>query len=694
MSTTTATIVMQGYVLKKRRKKMQGFARRWFILYNTGILEYSFDVGQPVRDQVSSHRAAISTAPGRKDIHIDSSSADAQREHAQTWHLRCLSTDDFEQWMTAFRRFIGPGPESRRSTTLRLARQGGNKSGVVLEEMSQTLAELESAFNAISHDTPSLKPKGDKEKEKKFGLFKRSSHHSDMDSREPLDKSPAQRVHDALEMLKAQHAVLVKSMLPLSFLDTSQSQRGSPLLATTEEEPAGLVGSPSPSFSTAISRKHASILTTTTSENEWFDADDDGAEEFILDIDIPALPDSRQPSNIISNDSRSSLGGSSAEEAQAEPDSLTTSQTPRRTCLPAGPVGDEGSLFAVLKKNVGKDLSTIAVPITFNEPLTLLQRTAEEIEYYDLLNLAAASTDPVERMCYIAAFTVSSYAHTRHRTGRKAFNPMLGETFELEDSRMKFIAEKVRHQPLEMAYHAEGLNREWELTGNGSGKTKFWGKSLEIIPLGTTYLKIGDDHFEWKRPSSFMRNLMVGTKYLEHVGKMNIDNTRTGARCVIEFKPAGFWGASNLVSGVVHDPSGEAVAKLEGKWDDQLSQMLDDSHFRILWRAAPFPTNTLEYYGFTSFGISLNEITGDMKGKVAPTDSRWRPDVRALEEGRLEEAEEAKSRVEEAQRERRRKGMDAEPRWFALVGSEWEYTGGYWEARANEWKGAGIKPLW
>jgi oxysterol-binding protein-related protein 3/6/7 len=70
---------------------------------------------------------------------------------------------------------------------------------------------------------------------------------------------------------------------------------------------------------------------------------------------------------------------------------------------------------------------------------------------------------------------------------------MLGETFE--DARMKFIAEKVCHQPLIMAYHAEGDG--WELYATVSGKTKFWGKSLEIIPLGTTHLKIGTDHFEW-----------------------------------------------------------------------------------------------------------------------------------------------------------------------------------------------------
>jgi len=55
---------------------------------------------------------------------------------------------------------------------------------------------------------------------------------------------------------------------------------------------------------------------------------------------------------------------------------------------------------------------------------------------------------------------------------------MLGETFE--DSRMKFIAEKVRHNPLEIAYHAEG--EYWELSATSCGKTKFWGQSLLYLP--------------------------------------------------------------------------------------------------------------------------------------------------------------------------------------------------------------------
>jgi len=66
-----------------------------------------------------------------------------------------------------------------------------------------------------------------------------------------------------------------------------------------------------------------------------------------------------------------------------------------------------------------QDLATITLPVTFNEPLTLLQRAAEEVEYFSLLDEAARSDDPVKRLSYIAAFAVSSYAHTKHRSGRK-----------------------------------------------------------------------------------------------------------------------------------------------------------------------------------------------------------------------------------------------------------------------------------
>lgn len=81
-----------------------------------------------------------------------------------------------------------------------------------------------------------------------------------------------------------------------------------------------------------------------------------------------------------------------------------------------------------------------------------------------------------------------------------------------------------------------------------------------------------------------------------------------------------------------------------------------------------------------------------VEGKLPPTDSRLRPDVRALEVGELDLAEEEKVRVEELQRKRRREGKDRQPRWFVRDGEEWIYKGGYWEEREKGWKD--VEPLW
>ncbi|KAF8559281.1 oxysterol binding protein [Imleria badia] len=700
-------IVCQGWLLKKRRKKMQGFARRYFVLHQSGTLSYSLDPKRPVRDQIFLPHAALSTVVGRKDIHIDSSTA--------TFHIKCLSSEDFNTWISAFRQAAVPIIHGCRSSasklTSRLTHSQWNKSNIIAEDMGSAIAELESAITALHTEDPSkrntsLKSKSDKEKSNNvgsvFSKFKKcrfSVYRRRSNANHTSISIHVQRAHIALESLKSHHAALLRSFHAVHNDALPPTTRGSPLPKTAEEKTDELLSASG--FSASLSHQSNRISSVTdlsdSAPAEWFDAEDHFGEEFLLEDPTPEEDKAR----IVLQSRNSSLneyGSASSDEEDHIPlqsvgnddSSLSLRPVARRTHLPSGPIGDEGSLFAMLKKNVGKDLSTIAFPVSFNEPLTLLQRTAEELEYHELLQQAAESNEPVERMCYVAAFAISSYAHTRHRSGRKGFNPMLAETFE--DVRMKFIAEKVSHNPVVIAYHAEGDG--WELHGTSAGKTKFWGKSLEIIPLGTTQLKIGDDQYEWNKPSSFMRNLMMGTKYLEHCGKMTIKNTVSGASCVVDFKQTGYWGASNEVTGATLSRSGDVCARIEGKWDDQIVLALDSSHLRVLWRITPFPKQTMEYYGFTAFGITLNEITSDLEDRLPPTDSRFRPDARALEEGNVDEAEEHKMRLEELQRDRRRRGADRTPRWFKQVGEDWRYKGGYWEERATGWREVPVEPLW
>lgn len=71
----------------------------------------------------------------------------------------------------------------------------------------------------------------------------------------------------------------------------------------------------------------------------------------------------------------------------------------RRTCLPA-PCPDTSNinLWNILRNNIGKDLSKVSMPVELNEPLNTLQRMCEELEYSELLDKAAETEDPFERM--------------------------------------------------------------------------------------------------------------------------------------------------------------------------------------------------------------------------------------------------------------------------------------------------------
>lgn len=66
------------------------------------------------------------------------------------------------------------------------------------------------------------------------------------------------------------------------------------------------------------------------------------------------------------------------------------------------PAKGEFNIWSILKNCIGKELSKITMPITFNEPLSFLQRMVEYMEYAKLLRIAAQQEDPVDRMKYIA----------------------------------------------------------------------------------------------------------------------------------------------------------------------------------------------------------------------------------------------------------------------------------------------------
>ncbi|CAJ0922842.1 21439_t:CDS:2 [Entrophospora sp. SA101] len=156
----------------------------------------------------------------------------------------------------------------------------------------------------------------------------------------------------------------------------------------------------------------------------------------------------------------------------------------------------EVSLWSILKNSIGKDLSNIALPVYFNEPTSMLQRMSEDMEYSELLDLAAIQKGSTERILFVAAFAMSNYSSTVGRIA-KPFNPLLGETYEYvhPDKSFRYVSEQVSHHPPISTCHCESPN--YDFFSEVDVKSKFWGKSFEALPQGVSHarLKVLKEYF-------------------------------------------------------------------------------------------------------------------------------------------------------------------------------------------------------
>ncbi|KFO27988.1 Oxysterol-binding protein-related protein 6 [Fukomys damarensis] len=153
-----------------------------------------------------------------------------------------------------------------------------------------------------------------------------------------------------------------------------------------------------------------------------------------------------------------------------------------------------------------------------------------------------------------------------------------------------------------------------------------------------------------------------------------------------------YWNSNvNEIQGVVIDQEGKVVHRLFGKWHEGLYCGVAPSA-KCIWRPGSMPTNYELYYGFTRFAIELNELDPVLKDLLPPTDARFRPDQRFLEEGNLEAAAAEKQRVEELQRSRRRymeeNNLEHIPKFFKKVTDAnqreaWVSNDTYWELRKD-----------
>ncbi|PHH83344.1 hypothetical protein CDD82_1857 [Ophiocordyceps australis] len=746
-----------GTLSKRRRKKGQGYARRFFSLdYSTCTLSYYYDRNSSaLRGAIPLSLAAVAADQRRREISIDSG--------AEVWHLRAPNDKEFQDWARALEKASrvargadsGPEPPKTGPNLIHQHSRPAQKadqaqdvewqqiealvSRVVgtrdaLRRLTKEVAALPQPPATAQHLAPSSAITADDSyfpptvEKKPFWRRKSSSQALTPMLQQTAQSSTAAPSSDSAATTRPMNSNRVSKHRSRTSMHGEQSihDHCESLLSDLDS----VVGE----FTTLISNKRrrmaapvsatgvASRLSIDSmSTDEFFDAQDNKSAVVKIEDSDDNSTHTRDESP--SNDGCSTSSSENDEDPAgthgtghlhpSKPKSLAPlpidQAVSRRTTVPA-PTVQPPSLIAFVRKNVGKDLSTVSLPVSSNEPLSLLQKAAEQLEYAQLLDKATRQRSPTERLLYVTAFAVSQFSSGRakERATRKPFNPLLGETYELvrTDKEMpggfRLLVEKIQHRPVRLAMQADSAH--WSYSQSPSPAQKFWGKSAELTTEGRIRVVLrlaegGDEYYSWNIATMFLRNVVMGEKYVEPVGTMSVVNDSTGHKASVEFKSKGmFGGRSEEVQVVTHGPDGSDTGSgLTGTWTTGLRTVgPGKAASEEVWKVGNMVDNAAHTYGLTQFAATLNEITEIEKDKMAPTDTRRRPDQRFVEQGRLDEAEEWKLKLEEEQRARRReaeaRGETYRPRWFVKAegtadGDEvWKMrTGkdGYWEERAR-----------
>ncbi|KOM26199.1 hypothetical protein LR48_Vigan238s003200 [Vigna angularis] len=376
--------------------------------------------------------------------------------------------------------------------------------------------------------------------------------------------------------------------------------------------------------------------------------------------------------------------------------------------------------WKMMQKYIGSDVtSMVTLPVIIFEPMTMLQKMAELMEYSYLLDQADESEDPYMRctgvslgmvfliissLLYFMIIITASWAisvYFAYQRTWKPFNPILGETYEMTNhGGITFLAEQVSHHPPMSAGHAENEHFTYDVTSKL--KTKFLGNSVDVYPVGRTRVTLKRDGviLDLVPPPTKVNNLIFGRTWIDSPGEMIMTNLTTGDKAVLYFQPCGCAGRYE-VDGYIYNSSEEPKILMTGKWNESMSyqqcdsegEPLPNTELKEVWHVADVPKN--DKFQYTHFAHKINSFDTAPR-KLLASDSRLRPDRYALEMGDLSKSGAEKSSLEERQRAEKRtreeKGHKFVPRWFDLTEevtpTPWgdleiyQYNGKYIEHRA------------
>ncbi|KAL1953954.1 hypothetical protein VTO42DRAFT_2000 [Malbranchea cinnamomea] len=360
---------------------------------------------------------------------------------------------------------------------------------------------------------------------------------------------------------------------------------------------------------------------------------------------------------------------------------MTSTSKGEPSDLPATSRGTWSSFLKSIASFNG-DLSSLTAPPFILSSTSLVEYSAYWAEHPAIFVAPARESNPEKRALLVLKWFLSTlhqqYCSRSEKLGseKKPLNPFLGELFlgKWEDDgdvgETKLISEQVSHHPPVTAYAIENAKHGVRLEGYNAQKASF-SSTINVKQLGHALLSFPTpgatdptdrETYLITLPSLHIESLIYGTPFVELNRSTQIVSS-TGYVAKIDYSGKGWLsGKKNTFAAILfHQNEGEnnPLYTGEGQWSDTF--ILRDA--RTKKEVEKYTVKTVKTTPLTLAALEEQDVYESRRA--------WKDVAQAIERGDMEATSIAKSKIENAQREMRRKekeqGREWERRFFKRV---------------------------
>ncbi|KAI9803005.1 MAG: hypothetical protein M1825_002238 [Sarcosagium campestre] len=342
---------------------------------------------------------------------------------------------------------------------------------------------------------------------------------------------------------------------------------------------------------------------------------------------------------------------------------------------------NKGSWSSFLKSiaSFSGDLSSLTAPPFILSSTSLVEYSSYWAEHPSVFVAPANEPDPAKRALLVLKWFLSTlkqqYSSRSEKLGseKKPLNPFLGELFigkwEDEAGTTNLVSEQVSHHPPVTAYCIWNDKHGIRLQGYNGQKASF-SRTIHVKQVGHAVLHLTkpvEEDYLITLPSLHIEGLIYGSPFVE-LNKNTYITSTSGYTAKVDYSGKGWLsGKKNSFTATLY-PTGkekEVLYTIDGQWTETFT-VKEGTGSKLGSKKDPIDVYNAQTAKTTPLTLAPLDQQDPLESRLA-----WRAVAAAIEKGDMDTTGIEKSKIENAQRDLRRKeqseGKEWDRRYFSRV---------------------------